>query len=81
MNSDKRGTNHKTGNKCVINGQTIYKDKEIANTFDNYFSNVRNELSKKVPDTNHQRSFKGYLSDPIEQSIYLKLVNEGEIEK
>ena len=40
-----------------------------------------NELSKDVPDTNHQKSFKDYLPDLIEQSIYLKPITEGEIEK
>ena len=35
VNPDKRGTKHKTIDKLVVNGQTIYKDKEIANTFNN----------------------------------------------
>ena len=69
LNPDKRGAKHKTVDKLVINGQTIYKDKEIANVFNNYFSIVGNELSKEVPDINHQKSFKDYLPDPIEQSI------------
>ena len=55
---DKRGTKHKAVDKLVINGQTIYKDKEIANAFNNFFSNVGNELSKEVPDTNHQNHSK-----------------------
>ena len=53
LNPDKRGTKHKTIDKLVINLQTIYKDKEIANAFNNFFSNVGNELSNEVPDTNH----------------------------
>ena len=56
LNPDKRDTKHKTVDKLVINGQTIYKDKEIASAVNNYFSNVGIELSKEVPDTNHQKS-------------------------
>ena len=81
MNPDKRGTKHKAVDKFVINGQTIYKDKEIANAFNNFFSNVGNELSKEVSDTNHQKSSKHHLPDPTEQSIYLKPITEGEIEQ
>ena len=81
LNPDKRGTKHKTVDKLVINGQTIYKDKEIANAFNNFFSNIGNELSKEVPDTNHQKSFKDYLPDPIKQSIYLKPITKSEIEQ
>ena len=81
LNPDKRGTEHKTVDKLVINGQTIYKDKQIANAFNNFFSNIGNELSKEVPDTNNQKSFKDYLPDPIEQSIYLKRITKSEIEQ
>ena len=42
---DKKGTKQKTVDNLVINGQTIYKDKEIANAFNNFFSDVGNELS------------------------------------
>ena len=59
----------------------MFKDKEIANAFNNYFANVGNELSKKVPDTNHQKPFKDYLPDLTEQSICLKPIAEGETER
>ena len=65
MEPDKRGTKHKTVDKLVINGRTIYKDKEIANAFNNFFSNTGNELSNELPDTNHQKPFKDCLVDPI----------------
>ena len=82
LNPDNRGTKHKTVDKLVINWQAIHKVKEIANVFNKYFSNVANKLSKEVPDTNHQKSFKDYLpriiqrlSITIEQSINLKPID------
>ena len=48
FNPERRGAKHKTVDKLVINGQTIYKDKGIANAFNDYFSNVGNELSKEL---------------------------------
>ena len=64
LNPGKRDTKHETVDKLIINGHFIYKDKEIENAFNNYFSNVGNELSKEVSDTSHQKSLKNY---PIEK--------------
>ena len=79
LNPAKKGSKSNSIDKLVIDGVTIQNDKDIANALNNYFSNIGNELSKQVPDVS--TTFKDYMPDPIEKSVYLKPTNEAELGK
>ena len=60
-----------------LNGKIITDAKTIADSFNDYFSNIANKLSNKiVPSTN---SFQDYLDNPNENSFFLSPVTEGEL--
>ena len=77
--SCQKGSKNNCIDKLVIDGVAIQNDKDIANAFNNYFSNIGNELSKQVPDVS--TTFKDYMPDPIEKSACLKPTNEAELGK
>ena len=64
---NKRGVINKSIDKLIINGKTVQNDNEKANALNNCFSTIGNELSKEIPISNHDESFKDCLLDPIEK--------------
>ena len=52
-----------------VNGSLTSNEKIIANTFNKYFTNVANELSKNIPTPSN--SFQDYLKNTNMNSIYL----------
>ena len=66
--------------KLIVNNVEITKDKDIANTLNKHFTNIGKNLAEKiVPKQNF--TFKTYLTDPIANSLYLRLTDSDEILK
>ena len=61
------------------NGATISGNKNIANSFNNFFVNVGPSLANNIPRSNDV--FTRYLSDKVEDTLFLKPVTEEEIIK
>ena len=51
--------------------------KKIANAFNKYFTNVANDLCKKIPKTNNK--FQDYLKNPNEHTFFLNETTPAEI--
>ena len=57
LNKKKNKPNQKSINKLIIDGKTVYNDKQIANALNEYFSSVGNTLlNKSVIKTGHIRT-------------------------
>jgi hypothetical protein len=69
--------------KCEIylndNGKIITEQKKVANTFNEYFINVAQNLVKKMDIAT--TSFQSYLKNPNKDSIYLNKVTTDEVIK
>ena len=63
--------------QLLINKILTQDKKKIANSFNHYFTNVADELSKKIPNTNNK--FQDFLKNPNEHSIFLKETTPHEI--
>ena len=61
------------------NGMTISDTAKIANKFKNYFTNVAQELLKKLVRTHNK--FQDYLKNSNEHSLFLKEAEPGEVLK
>ena len=61
------------------NGITISDTTKIANKFNNYFTNVAQEVVKKLRKTNNK--FQDYLKNPNEHSVFLKEAEPGGVLK
>ena len=76
-------TKRKKGNpisKLIVNNVEITKDKDIANTLNEHFTNIGKNLAQKiVPKQN--LTFKTYLTNPIANSLYLRPTDSDEILK
>ena len=67
------------GNEFENKGETITRDENIANGFNNYFDNVGPSLADNIPATDIH--FSQYLSDStnVKNSLFLTLVTEVDI--
>ena len=73
-----RGSRHSL--PCALfntNGQILTSPKEIANSFNAYFSNIGNELAKKITPNN--LDFRTYLKGSVPNSMFLSPVTSEEI--
>jgi len=75
-------TNRKRKKSCFPseffdNGNTITSDANIANLFNNFFVGVGPSLAKNIPHV--EQTFKDYMSDIVEGSIYLNPTDENEV--
>jgi len=59
------------------NNSDITDNKEMANSFNNFFSNIGNSVEKKIPRS--QKCFSSYLTTPINSTFNITLCNEIEI--
>ena len=60
-------------------GLIITDQKQVANSFNRFFTNVADNLLSKIGDTNTK--YQDYLKNPNEHSIFLKEVDFGEVNK
>ena len=63
--------------QLLINKILTQDKKKIANSFNHYFTNVADELSKKISNTNNK--FQDFLKNPNEHSIFFKETTPHEI--
>ena len=63
--------------QLLINNILTQDKKEIADSFNHYFTSVAGELNKKIPNTNNK--FQDYLKNPNEHSMFLKETTPHEI--
>jgi hypothetical protein len=57
------------------NGETISKDKDIANLLNSYFSSLGSELTNEIPRT--EKDFTDFLPPPYRDSFFLSPVSEA----
>ena len=82
LNPNKHNShNKKSVSKLNINGKTITEDKNITNAFSKYFADVGSNLANKIVKNQPQKSYKGYLSNPEAETIFLSPTNTEEISK
>ena len=74
----KSKSNHSSIEKLLINNHYITDQKSITSEFNKYFCSVGEKLASKIRDTGMD-SFKKYLNQPIQQSLYLNIITIGEI--
>ena len=60
-----------------INGDSVSDPNLIASSFNNYFSNIGNNLASKIQDTSHQYS--NYLPSSVPFSFYLRPTTLNEV--
>ena len=69
---------HSNIGSLSINGKTQTDPQAIANSFNNFFSEIGEKLANKFSDQNSSE-FKKYLDAPVPHSIYLYSISEAEI--
>ena len=62
----------------IVNNKVLTDKKEISNTFNDFFVNVGEDLSKKLPNNG---DYQQYLNAPINNSMYLENVTKEELAK
>ena len=60
-----------------INGENVKDPEKIANSFNNYFTNIAHSLAKKIPDS--PLPYYSYLQAPRQNSMGLLMVSPEEI--
>ena len=66
--------------KLNINNQIINDPVQIANTMNNYFTNIGPELAKKIQNTT-ENDFMSFLGKENQQSMYMFKTNSNEVSK
>ena len=69
---------HANISSLSVNGKTQTDPKIIANTFNDFFSEIGEKLASKFSNQNSSE-FKNYLGSPIPHSIFLYSITEAEI--
>jgi len=59
------------------NNSPITDNKEMANAFNNFYSNLGNSIEQKIPIS--QRNFSSFLGSPLNSSFYCTPCDESEI--
>ena len=67
--------------KLRIDGKDINDDLEIANEFNNYFSNVANNLVNKIPTSSSRRKYWEYLRNRNKNNLKFNATNPSEVLK
>ena len=66
--------------KIIINNKEITDGKDIANALNDHFTKIGKNLADKVkPERNHL--FKNYLTNPINESLFLRPTDNNEVLK
>ena len=61
----------------LINNKLIYEPKEVADTFNNYFSSIASELQSKIH--NHGKDFSAFLENCNPNNFFIKPTNVLEV--
>ena len=81
MDRNKRNYQQKKSkNDSIIlyqDGDTITDQKIISNKFNNFFTNIAQELVKKLPA--NETHFMNFLNQPLHKCFYLKPIEQSEI--
>ena len=64
--------------QLIVDGKKVNDPKSIANTLNHYFANVLKQVNKDIPRT--RQCPLDYLSNPVENSLFLKPTDPKEIE-
>ena len=65
--------------KLIVNGKEIANDQDIADTMNNYFCTIGPSLASKQP--REDKDFNDFMTNKIEETIFLSPTSEHEIEK
>jgi len=81
INSVLNRTKKNTGiNKLVDeNGNVASNSSEIAEKFNDYFSNIASDLKAKIEIQDDDRSYEAFLNDPVPLSIFIRPASNSEI--
>ena len=63
------------------NNRTIRDSKDIANSFNEYFSSIGPSLSENIDVSGQDKSYNGYLTNPVNSQFSFTPVSENEILK
>ena len=74
-----KSTSSSSVSSLTINQKTISDPLTIANSFNEFFTTVSSSLAKKIPKS--KKPFFRYLGNKIQNSFFLKPVQEEEIKK
>ena len=74
-----KSTSGSSVSSLTINQETISDPLTIANSFNEFLTTVGSSLAKKIPKS--KKSFLRYLGNKIQNSFFLKPVQEEEIKK
>ena len=79
LNANKKKTSNSIS-KLIINNKELKNNKDIANASNEHFTTIGKNLAAKViPQVNN--SFKTYMTDPINNSLFLRPTDTDEIMK
>jgi hypothetical protein len=65
----------------IHNGQTVTDSTDIANSFNDYFSNIGSKLANSITPRNTNKSFHDYLGDPNQNCMFLFPATALELDK
>ena len=78
LNPNKRKDKNRI-QKLLINGEGIFDDQGIANSMNNHFCEVGQNISNKIPKT--QGHFRNYLKNKINETFFLQPIIEHNVRK
>ena len=63
----------------IVDDKPVTSHTEIANHFNNFFSNIGTKLSQSIANNNNTTSYSDYLDTPIQTQFNFRTVDEDEI--
>ena len=72
-----KGKNKSQPKSLLVNNKIITEPKKVADTFNNYFSNIASNLQNKIHY--HGKDFSKFLTEPNPVTFFIKPTNEIEI--
>ena len=63
----------------IVNNESITDTKDIANHFNNFFSNIGTNLSSSIKLDDRNAAFTDYLHNPTDHSFTFSQINEREV--
>ena len=81
INETLNRSKHKNGSlrEITVNGESVKEPREIANHFNEFFSNIGTNLSNNIPSLENTRSFTEFLINPADSRFNFQFVTEDVI--
>ena len=76
LNTSRKKSNNSIS-RIIVDNKILNNDKDIANALNTHFTQIGKSLANKVSQQPH--SYATYLTDPVDDSLFLRPTNDGEL--